>query len=172
MKLTEKFNLRSMNPMPGALSGLWISLQPKEVADAYAAGTGPGVADTQGTPTPGTLVPGQIVVLDANGQCVLMTSQDLTANMPKLPFVLFSGDNDFSGSFVGEVLAFHGGSRLDTEKFDAGSYTPGLPLIANAGNFALKAAAADHIQIVGYVGPRGAQNGVLDVLVPQGVAGY
>lgn len=174
MKLTQKFDLKTMNPMPGALSGLWISVQPKEVADAYAAGSGPGVPGASGTPTAGTLVPGQIVYLSASG-AQLMSSGDLTAAMPKLPFVLFSGDDDFSGSFVGEVLAFHGGARLDTEKFDAGSYTVGAPLIASAGtpgNFAPKAAAADHYQIVGFVGPRGVTNGVLDVLMPQGVCGY
>lgn len=172
MKLTEKFNLTSMAPQRGAESGLWMSLTPKEVADALASGTGPSIPDDNGTPTVGTIVPGSLVEMDSNGQAVAASSPDLDSAMPKMIFVVFAGNNDFSGSYVGDVLCFHGGARLETEQYVADSYLPGDALIASSGKFAKKAAANDGLQCVGIVGPKGLQsNGVLDVLVVQGSLG-
>lgn len=172
MLLSEKSRPTANRPQEGALGGLWMNLVPAEIASALGANTGPGTPSDSGSPTLGTLKAGMIVCLDTNGNAVLMTSQDITANMPKLPFVVFSGDDNFHGAYVGNMPCYHGGARLDTDQFDAGTYTPGAPLIANAGKFAPKAAVADHIQVVGFVGPRGVQNGILDVMMPQGVCGY
>lgn len=174
MKLSQKFSPRSMNPMPGALSGLWMSVQASEVATAVASGTGAGVADDNGTPTAGTVTPGQVVVVNAQGTLDLATSPTLNSAVPILPFIVFSGDDDFSGSLVGDLLIFHGGARFDTEKYDGITYNPGDWLIASAGtpgNFAPKV-GSDNRQIIAQVGPRGLSNGVLDVVMPQGVCGY
>ena len=175
MKLSQKFNLSGRDPINGAKAGIYESFQPVEVANALIAGIGPGVPDNDGTPTPGTIVPGHIVAMSSTGDIDLFTSAVISgggAVLPSLPFVVFSGDDDFSGSFVGQVNCVHGGCRFDTEKFNtAVAYTPGTPLIAVAGLLAPKV-LADAKQIIGFVGPRGVINGVLDVIMPQGVSGY
>lgn len=172
MKLSSKFNLRTMNPLPGALGGIWMSLRAKEVVDAEGAGTGAGMPDANGTPTLGTIAPGTLVEMDASGYAVAASSPDTDLAMPKMMFVVFAGTDDFSGASVGDVLCFHGGARLETESYNAAAYTPGQALIAVAGKFAPKAAANDGLQCVGVVGPKGLQsNGVLDVIVVQGSLG-
>lgn len=175
MLLNEKSRPKAISPLMGALGGLWDNLVPAEIAAAALAGTGAGTPDANGTIVKGTVKAGQLICSDTSGNYVLMSSPDLSAAFPKLPWVVFSGDDNNHGATVGSVIAFHGGARLDTDKFDDGVYTPGVPLIASSvtpGNFAIKASATDHFQIVGFVGPRGVQDGVLDVYMPQGVCGY
>lgn len=172
MKLSQKFTLRSMRPLEGGLSGFWLSVQPTEVANAVNAGTGPGVPDDTGTPQAGTIKPGSLVGI-ASTTADPFTSPDLSVagTIADIPYVVFSGDDDFSGSFVGEALVVHGPGRFDTEAFDAGVYPPGAWLIGSAvvpGNFALKV-VGDHKQIVAKVGLRGVLNGVMDVIQVQGV---
>ncbi len=172
MKLSQKYTPRAANPQPGALGGIWMSVQPSEVAAAIDAGTGAGVPDDNGTPTAGTIVPGQLVVVNAAGTLDLMTSADMAGGtLPQVPFVVHSGDDDFSGSLVGECLIYHGGARLDTEQFVGITFSPKDLLTASAGSFALKV-QADGLQIVGMVGPRGLANGVLDVVLFSGICGY
>ena len=176
MLVNEKSLPRGRTPQNGALAGIWESFAPKEVADAELAGSGPGTPNASGSPTLGTMGAGLLVCLDANGQLVLMVSPDLSAAMPLMPWVVFSGDDHGSGAYVGDALVYHGGARLDTVKFvSSASYVPGAPLIASAaqpGFFEPKAAFGDHRQIVGFVGPRAVTAGVLDVLMPQGISGY
>ena len=110
--------------------------------------------------------------MNANGDVDLATSATLDSANAKLMFVVFSGDDDFSGATAGAVNCVHGGCRFDTEKYNtAQSFTPGVALIAVSGILNLKV-AVDHKQVVGFVGPRGVLNGVLDVIMPQGVSGY
>lgn len=171
MKLTQKFTLTTNEPLPGGWGGIWFSLKPQEVADAEAAGVGPGVPDANGNPTPGTVVPGMLLQLNANGNLDKATQATLGTDFAKLYVVAFSGNDDRSGSFVGDVLCVHGGCRLETEMYDADTYVPARPLVPSsgtAGNFAMKAAAGDNIQAVGFVGPEGTTKGVLDVVLPQG----
>lgn len=169
MKLSQKFNLSGRDPINGAKSGIYESFQPQEVATAYITGTGPGVPDVNGTPTPGTIEPGHVISLNTSGNAVLATSPDVTAVLPIMMWVVFSGDDDFSGSAVGQINCFHGGARFDTEKFNtAVAYTIGAPLTASSGLLVPKV-FGDNLQIVGFVGPRGVLNGVLDVFMPQGV---
>jgi hypothetical protein len=172
MLLSQKFTLSGRDPINGAKSGIYESFQPVEIAAAYVAGTGPGVATDAGTIALGTLSPGHIVAMNANGDVDLATSATLDSANAKLMFVVFSGDDDFSGATSGAVNCVHGGCRFDTEKYNtAQSFTPGAALIAVVGILNPKA-AVDHKQIVGFVGPRGVLNGVLDVIMPQGVSGY
>lgn len=171
MKLTQKFNLTALEPMAGARGGIWFSLKPQEVADAEAAGVGPSVPDASGTPVPGTIVPGELIQLNASGNVEPGTPATLGVDFAKVYLVVFSGDDDRSGSFVGDVLCIHGGARVETERYDAGAYVIGRPLVASgvtAGNFAQKAAVGDNIQAMAWVGPAGLANGVLDIILPQG----
>lgn len=168
MKLNEKFTLRTEMPLTGGVAGIWLVMKPKEVADAEQAGTGPGVPDpVTGTFAPGTIVAGYGVELDANGLAILGSSPNISSAFAKMFFVVFAGDNDYGGAFAGKIVGIHGGVRFDTEKYTAGSYVIGTPLILVSGVWQAKAAVGDHIQAVGIVGPRGLANGVLDVIMPQ-----
>lgn len=167
MKLSQKFNLSGRDPINGAKAGIYESFAPVEVLNAYATGTGPGVPDDNGTIVAGTISPGHVVALTASGAVDLATSPNLNSANAVMLFVVFSGDDDFSGAVSGQVNCFHGGARFDTEKFDAAqSYTPGAALIVSAGILTPKV-VGDHAQILGFVGPRGVLNGVLDVFMPQ-----
>lgn len=171
MKLSSKFNLSARDPINGAKAGIYESFEPLEVANAFALGTGPGVPDDFGTIQPGTIVPGHIVTLTASGGVDLATSPDLSAVLSVMMWVVFSGDDDFSGAAAGAVNVIHGGCRFDTEKFDtAQTYTVGAPLIALSG-LLLPKTFGDNKQVVGYVGPRSVLNGVLDVFMPQSAGG-
>lgn len=176
MDLKQKFTPKTQAPLRGGEAGLWLSRYAQEVVDALAAGSGASVPDSDGTPVAGTIVPGQIVELNSSGNFALATQCDLSAATPKLYFVVFSGDKDLSGAFVGKLNACHGGMRYVTEKYDAGSYAPGDALVVSsgtAGNLQKKGAVADHIQVVGIVGPDGvsAVDGTLDVIMVQGLQG-
>lgn len=170
MKLSQKFNLSGRDPINGAKAGIYESFTPVEVLNAYSTGVGPGVPDDNGTPTPGTIEPGHIISMAASGAIQLATSPLLNAALPIMMFVVFSGDDDFSGAASGTVNAIHGGCRFDTEKFNtAASYTPGAPLFASNATPGILTPKSfgDNRQIVGFVGPRGVLNGVLDVFMPQ-----
>ena len=171
MLLSQKFTPTGRDPVNGVKSGMYEAFQPVEIAAAYLSGTGPGVAADSGTIALGTISPGHVVAMNAAGDVDLASSPVLGANNPILMFVVFSGDDDFGGAAAGSVNCFHGG-RFDTEKFNpAQSFAPGVALIASAGILNLKV-AGEHHQLVGFVGPRGVLNGVLDVMMPQGVSGY
>lgn len=176
MDLNQLYNLKTQAPLRGGEAGIWLSRLAQEVVDAQASGSGPGQDDSAGTPTAGTIVPGQIVELNASGNLALATQCDLSARTAKLYLLVHSGNKDFSGSFVGKLNCVHGGVRFVTDKFDAGSYSPGDALVISsgtAGNLMKKAAVGDHIQVVGVVGPDGldATTGVLDVIMAQGLQG-
>jgi hypothetical protein len=166
--------------MPGTEAGIVLNLKPTEVATAETNFSGPSIPDANGTPTPGTMVAGQLVKLVSGGTVDLATQATLGTDMPLFYMVVFSGDNDYSGAYTGKVNCIHGGIRIETDKFDAAAYAAGLPVVPSssvAGNFALKGAANDNIQMVGLVGPKGqfASKGslqptvqLLDVILPQG----
>jgi len=168
--ISEKFTLRTEMPLTGATAGIWMTLDTAEAVAARAAGTGPSVPDSNGTPAAGTILRGQGVSYNSSGNIELGTSPDLSSVVGKLFFVVFAGNNDFSGRFSnGKVVVIHGGCRFDTEKYASGSFTKGAPLQLVAGVWTQKV-YGDHKQIVGYVGPRGLANGVLDVVMPQTAA--
>lgn len=173
MNLTQVFTLKTQSPLRGGEAGIWLSQYAQEVIDAQATGSGPGQPDSTGTPTPGNILPGQIVQLNSQGNLALATPTDLASAFPSMYFLVHSGDVDFSGSFVGKLNVVHGGVRFITLSFDTGSYTPGAPLVISsgtAGNLALKGAVGDHNQVVAVVGPLGIDpsTGALDVFMTQG----
>lgn len=126
----------------------------------------PPALGLNGTPQPGTIPPGAIVVMNSSGKAVLGTA----AADPQLVFVTVDGNMDFSGSFVQKLTCLHGGVTIKTDQFLAGAYQPGLAVSFSAGKIKLKVAGE---QIIGFVGPGGLNSvdGVLEVILPQG-AGF
>lgn len=132
--------------------------------------TGGMTLNGEGTPVAGTIPAGAIVRMDTTtGAAVLATTGDVAAARLNtvMVFVAIDGNKDFSGAFVQKLTVLHGGFTMLTDQFDAGAYTPGLPVSFNAGKIKL-AGATD--QFIGVVGPAGLDvvNGVLQVIVPQG----
>lgn len=125
--------------------------------------------NSQGTPVAGTINPGTIVVMNASGLAALATAPDITTTEKVLPFVVFDGNVDFSGAYVQKLTCITGGIVFTTPYFEAGTYTPGLPVTFNAGQITAKTNFADKRQIIGWVGPAGvdAATGVLQVIMPQ-----
>lgn len=170
MKLSQNFSLTGAAPHNGGYGGIWMNLRPQESVDAEDLGTGPSVADRDGNVTPGTVLPGMILQLNSNGNVDKGTQTDLTAAFPKLYLLAFNGTDDRSGAYSG-VIGCVTGVRAEVEVFDAGVYVKGQPLVpsaVNAGYFAPKAAFGDGIQPVGFVGPKGVIDTILDIVFPQG----
>lgn len=166
MKLNSNYDLISQTPNAGGIASLWISdVLAQEAATAIDAGTGVTTPDAQGTPQPGTIVPGMIVTLNANGYWDLATSPNLSA--PALPIPMgfvHGGDDDFDGAYLGKLVVLAGLAELLTDQFNGVSFPAGTPLVANAGRFEAKVSAASGLQVVGYVGSRGLSNGILHVM--------
>lgn len=128
--------------------------------------------NSEGTPIAGVIPAGAIVTMDvADGTAVLATTGDVAAARlnAQMVFVTIDGNKDFSGSFVQKLTVLQGGFTMLTDQYDAGAYAPGKPVSFNAGKIKL-AGATD--QFIGVVGPAGldAVNGVLQVIVPQGLS--
>lgn len=170
MKFSDKFTLTGDAPLAGGMGGVWMKAKFQEVADAETAGVGPSIPDDNGTPTPGTVKAGTLCELNSNGNMDKATQATLGTNMPKLYMVAFAGNTDYSGAYVGTV-SFVTGCRLETTVFDSAVYAKGAPLVPSpttAGNWSPKVSASDNIQGVGFVGPKGVADGVLDVIMLQG----
>jgi len=171
MYTTQKFSLIGRESIPGCRGAIYESFNTAEMVAALAAGTGPGVRDSDLVMTPGTIVPGHIVELDSSGNATLATSPDLSAALPKMMWLVVTGNNDWAGMDAQKINCAHGGLRARTEKFDAAqTYTVGLPLIVSAGILTPKV-LGDHKQVVGYVGPGTVDSGVLDFFMVQGAIG-
>jgi hypothetical protein len=166
MKLNSNYDLISAEPNPGGRAALWIAdALAQEAANAINAGAGVTTPDAQGTPQPGTILPGSCVALNANGYWDLATSPDLSA--PALPIPMgfvHGGDEDFDGAMLGKLVVLCGYAEFLTDQFNGASFPPGTPLVANAGKFEAKTNPASGLQVVGFVGNRGLSNGVLHVL--------
>lgn len=126
--------------------------------------------NSEGTPVPGTIPAGAIVVMDTSGYAVLASSGDLGASPlnKQLTFVTIDGNKDFSGSFVQKLTVLQGGFTMKTDQYESGSYLPGK--LVSFVNGKVRLATLDGDQIIGAVGPNGLDsvNGVLEVVVPQG----
>jgi hypothetical protein len=129
----------------------------------------PPALGINGTPQPGSIPPGAIVVMNTSGKAVLATTPDISMAARVLPFIALEGDQDYSGSFVQKLAVVHGGLTCKTDQYNAGSYVPGAPLTFSGGKFSPLTAAATQ-QLIGFVGPAGldAVNGILEVILPQG----
>lgn len=166
MKLNSNYDLISAEPNPGGRAALWISdALAQEAATAIDAGIGVTTPDTQGTPQPGTVVPGMCVALNGNGYWDLATSPTLgTPSLPLATGFVHGGDDDYDGAMLGKLVVLTGTAEFLTDQFNGASFPPGTPLVANAGKFEAKTNAASTLQVVGFVGNRGLANGVLHVM--------
>jgi hypothetical protein len=138
----------------------------QEIATAATAGTGAGMTDAFGVVAPGTIKPGTIVELDVDGTWKAGSSPAVSggsAALPKALHFVHEGDMDLTARMVGKLVALRGLARFQTSSINGTSFTVGAPLIANAGNFEIKV-LGDAKQIVGWVGPDGYRNGMLDVI--------
>jgi hypothetical protein len=163
-QLSSKFDIISHDPHPAALASQMVVLEVKNA---------PAPAPS-GTPTPGTILPGTIVIMDpADGKAIVADNADAKTNAPCMFFVAIDGDVDYDGAFVHKLTAMAGGGELEVENYVAAVYQPGDMLTCGNGADAGKwRAAAAGEQIYGVVGPNGLDsvNNVLDVIVPQGIA--
>lgn len=164
MQFTSKYYPLTETPKEGAYLCLGLSEQfTQEAANAFEAGTGPGTPDSNGFVTVGTIAPGSIVELDTDGTWIAGSSADISAALPKALFFVHQGTVEQMGAANGRPVALRGHARFLTDKVNGTTFTPGAPLIAVAGNFQIKV-FGDDLQIVGFVGPLGYADGVLDVI--------
>lgn len=166
MRLNSNYDLISAQPNPGGFAALWISdVLAQEAATAIDAGTGVTTPDSQGTPQPGTVLPGMAVTLNANGYWEPATSPNLSA--PALPIAMgfvHGGDDDYDGAYLGKLVVLAGLAEFVTSEVNGVTFPPGTPLVANAGKFEAQTNPASGLQVVGYVGARGFRNGILHVM--------
>jgi len=164
-RLASKFDVISHDPHPAALASQMVVL---EVANAPAP-------QPSGTPTPGSIHAGTIVVMNANGEAIVADNDDASTDAPCMMFVAIDGDVDYDGAFVHKITCMAGGGELQVENYVAAAYTPGQMLTCGDAGTSTEGqwrAAAGGEQIYGVVGPEGLDtvNEVLDVIVPQGIA--
>ena len=158
--LNSLFDLVTRDPHPNALASLMVIL---DVANA------PGPA-LSGTPTPGTVRPGTIVMMDSNGEAVLGDKAAWAAATPIMYMVAVDGDMDYDGAFLHRITCLEGGLQMKTEQFVAGVYTPGQPLTVGTGGTAgqLVGLTLAGEPLLAFVGPNGVNSdGTLDVIMPQ-----
>ena len=164
-QLESKFDVISHDPHPAALASQMVVLDVKN----------PPSPQPSGTPTPGSIYPGTIVIMDTDGKAIPADNDDAKTDAPCLMFVAIDGDVDYDGAFVHKMTCMAGGGELLVENYVSDTYQPGDMLTCgHAGGTSIgkwrKAASGE--QIYGVVGPEGLDtvNEVLDVIVPQGIA--
>jgi hypothetical protein len=153
-QLSSKFDIISHDPHPAALASQMVVL-------AVAGAPGPAPS---GTPTPGAITAGTIVVMNASGEAIPADNDNASTDAPCMMFVAIDGNVDYDGAFVHKITCMAGGGELEVENYVAAAYVPGEMLTCGH--------AATGEQIYGVVGPQGLDtvNNVLDVIVPQGIA--
>jgi len=168
MQLNSKYDLISATPIVGGHACLAISdVLAQEAFAAFEAGSGVGTPDSEGSPVPGTLLPGQVVTMNTSGYWELATSPTLgTPSLPILMGVMHDGDEDFDGAATGKPVVLIGPCEILTPHYTGGSFPPGSQVTVSAGLFVLKSVAASTVQAVGRVGNRGLNSatGVLHVM--------
>jgi len=158
--LNNNFDIITKDPHPNALASLMVIL---DVSGA------PGPAPS-GTPTPGTIEPGHIVMMDATGEAVLGDRAAWTTATPIMYMAAVDGDMDMDGAFLHRITCLQGGFEMTTEQYVAAAYTPGQPLTVGTGANVglLEGLTLAGQPLYGFVGPRGVgSDGTLDVIVPQ-----
>lgn len=166
--LNVAFDVVSHDPHANAKAALMVVFNVEGFAGPYAS------LPASGTPQPGNIFPGAIVVMNANGNCLLADNADALTDAPALLFTAVDGDQDFDGAFVGKVTCLQGGMelKLGTPNYVPGAYTPGQKLTCDnttPGKFRVAVATE---QIYGIVGSRGldAATSLLYVIVPAGIS--
>ncbi len=163
--LNTKFDIDTHDPHSNALAGLMQVLEVKN----------PPAPSASGTPTPGTIGAGTIVIMDTDGKAIPADNDDAKTHAPACFFVAVDGDMDLDGAFVHKITCIQGGCEMTVENYVTAAYTPGQLLTCGhtaGGSVGEWRAAATGEQIYGIVGPRGLDtvNSTLDVFLPQGIA--
>jgi hypothetical protein len=172
-QLNSKFDVVSRDPHPNARAGLMVILDVDGALGPYAPG-GPG----SGTPIPGNIQAGSIVVMKTNGKAILADNVDALTNAPQMFYVTVDGDRDFDGAFVHSLTCIQGGMEIVTDLFEPGlGYLPGVMLtcadstgLINYSGYFRPALVTE--QIYGMVGSMGYDSieNTLHVIIPQGIS--
>lgn len=166
---TPGFDFAGCDPHAAARAGLMTTMEVEGAPGPYDS------LPASGTPIPGPIPQGAIVVMNGSGKAILADNTAVTTDAPSMMFVAVDGDQDFDGCYVHVVTCIQGGFEFKTDQFVAGGYAPMDKLTCGEvgppdrrGKFRL---AAKGEQIYGFVGARGLDsiNGVLYVIIPQGV---
>lgn len=171
-QLNSKFDVVSRDPHPNAKAGQMVILDVEGALGPYA----PGGPDS-GTPIPGSIYQGMIVVMNTSGKAVVADNANALTNAPQMFYVTVDGDRDFDGAFVHRLTCISGGCEIVTDLYVPDAYVPGDKLTCgdSAGptdysGYFRKAVAGE--QIYGMVGSDGLNTieGVLHVIIPQGIS--
>lgn len=167
MEFRSLYQTKTETPKDALYACLGLSTQlTQEAAAGMEAGSGHGTPDAWGFPTLGTIEPGHLVSMDASGNWVLASSPKVTGAgnaLPKPIFFVHQGTKEDMGAIVSKPVALRGAARILTPKVNGSTFAPGDALIAVSGSYQIKV-LDDGLQCVGWVGPLGLANGVLDVL--------
>lgn len=160
--LNSHFDIVTRDPHSNALASLMVILDVASVPTPIAP---------SGTPNPGTIGPGTIVMMDAAGEAVLGDSAAWSTATPIMYMVAVDGDMDYDGAFLHRLTCLEGGLEMNTEEYVPGVYTPGQPLtvgtVGTAGQLTGLTLAGE--PLLAFVGPNGVNSdGTLDVIMPQG----
>lgn len=169
-RFASKFDIVSRDPHPNAQAGLML------IWDVDSSLLPSPMHSPEGTPVPGILPAGTIMMLNpATGAALKGVGiADITANFRKIFAVTIDGDMDFDGAQFHRLTCIQGGMEIVTDQFvDGVGLVPGAPLTVGNGGSAGKFILATDVknQLYGFVGADGkdATNGILSVIVPQGV---
>jgi hypothetical protein len=167
------FDFAGCDPHVAAKAGLMTTMAVEGAPGPYDS------LPASGTPLPGPIPQGAVVVMNASGNAELANNNPAGGNVvfPQMLFVAVDGDQDFDGCYVHVVTCIQGGFEFHTDQYVGGvGYTPGAALTCGddtgmvdySGMFR---AAVKGEQIYGFVGARGLDttNSVLYVIIPQGV---
>lgn len=169
--LNSQFDVISRDPHKNALAGLMVVLEVEGAQGPYYT------LPAGGTPVPGVIPAGAIVVMNTSGKAVLADNDAALTNAPQMFFITVDGDMDYDGAFVHRLTCIQGGGEflLDTGNFVAAVYTPGDLLTCGdtaTTSTGMFRAAASGEQIYGMVGPDGYDSvkGTLSIVIPQGIS--
>jgi hypothetical protein len=168
--LTSKFDVVSHDPHPNARAGLVIILDVEGAPSPWTS------TSSSGTPVPGTIAAGSIVVMNTNGNAILADNVAALTNAPQMFYVTIDGDMDFDGAFMHRITCIQGGCEIVTDLFVADTYLPGDMLTCgdssggtNYSGYFRKATTGE--QIYGMVGSDGysTTDATLSIVIPQGI---
>ena len=169
--LNNNFDVISFDPHPAAGASLVTILDVANAPGPYSS------LPASGTPVPGDIFPGAIVVMNASGQAVLADNDDALTAFPAMLYVAVDGDQDNDGAFVHRITCIQGGAeyKLDTTNFKSDTYAPNDKLTCGSvgsSEEGLFRKAVSTEQIYGMVGSQGydAVNDTLHVIIPQGIS--
>ena len=177
--LESTFDIISHDPHPNARAGLMTVLDVEGAIGPYGAG-----APYTGTPVPGSIYPGMIVVMNNAGNAEIANNNPAPPGnvaFPAMLFVAIDGDRDFDGAFVHRITCIQGGMEIVTDLYVPNpALLPGVMLTCGddvaappdySGYFRI---AVKGEQIYGMVGSDGIDATVtpstLHIIIPQGIS--